>query len=69
MYNKSNIMHIDISKISKRQISKRSNTDYRTVNKFLNNEKILPIKEIQIKKAIVELLAEYNKINSEFNSI
>lgn len=60
---------MDVSKLSKRQISKRSNTDYRTVDKFLKNEKILPIKEIQIKRAIVEMLSEHNKINSEFNSI
>lgn len=69
MYNKSNIMQKEVNKLSKRQIAKRSNTDYRTVVKFLNGEKILVMKELQIKKAIVEMLSESKKINSDFNLI
>lgn len=62
-------MQTQISLLSKRQIAIRSNVDYRTVKKFLNNEKILSVKEIKIKKAISEMMNEYKKVNTEFNSI
>ena len=69
MYNNCNIMQTQISLLSKRQIAIRSNVDYRTVKKFLNNEKVLSVKEIKIKKAISEMINEYRKVNIEFNSI
>lgn len=62
-------MQKEVNKLSKRQIAKRSNTDIRTVNKFFKGEKILVMKELQIKKAIVEMLSEQKKINSDFNLI
>lgn len=69
MYNNCNIMQTQIFLLSKRQIAIRSNVDYRTVKKFLNNEKVLSVKEIKIKKAISEMINEYRKVNIEFNSI
>jgi hypothetical protein len=62
-------MQTQIFLLSKRQIAIRSNVDYRTVKKFLNNEKVLSVKEIKIKKAISEMINEYRKVNIEFNSI
>ena len=50
------------TKFSKRQISIRSKTDIRTVNKFFKGEKILVMKELQIKNAIVEMEKELKAI-------